>query len=1075
MAQQVTSEQLLQNIQQYAQNPTALMRTMMLALEQSSDGVYYLVDPSNPFVFLQESACLLATAQITGARVIARELYASLAETPDELYRHMSDRDHLDRFASPAETTVEFWLSLDEVVTKAVSPPNNTDALAVRRLVIARNTRIMGGGYPLTMQYPIEIRVLPNGAINVVFDTTFKSPFWQPATNKIRWNIRSITGRKYLVMEIPVWQMDCNTQINSLNAVTGFNKTFTYQNRYYYTRAFVKRESDLGWMEIRTTHSDQTYDPNYPTAVLKVDTVNRLLGVVIPQIYFNNGTIMSQLRLDIYTTNGKVELSLKNYDPSSYSARFIDLDDQSSSRYRAPFDTFSDFKIRSTDVITGGSDGMSFDTLRDRVVTNALDSPLVPISLGGLESALDRNGFEMILNVDNITDREVLASRVLPSPSSGVTGSNVGVRVGTVLTRLQEWQLNDGIADNGARMTVKPNALFDFQDGVLKLVPTSVVNSLKAMTTLDYLAYTVNQHHYAFTPFYYVLDTQNETFGIRPYRLDSPVLLSQYFIRENEKAAVGVSSSSANIEPAPTGDGWYVLVGVDTTDNDLWKAFDEIDKVVQLSYIDAVTGTRHIYHGEQITAIDPATGKPVDGKYVYRFHLTTHFDIDPAHRLRLSGLNSGLINLESDMDLVFIIKNWIPTSPTDGSPLISYNTEIDQLVDPLADPNNVAGDVYLGVSHESMRIHLGDYLENLWRRSRSIVGYMEYALNTLPTTYKNWPKTVYTVDGSGNINMSYNGITGALEYEVLHYAGDPVIPTPITLTDTAAALVGDTVISFDTTILDLDPTVRYAFTLWGAGVNGWSLCGTIISSTAGSVTLSVPVDTAIGAGAKFVYGVQQPLAVFGEPVLDPAGNPIPISERPMGMQREFDLLLLDGRYYFATDERSLNDLAEAVDYFTEWMEGELADIATRLLERTNLFFYPTVTQGSIAAVGTGAQALYIEAEQALTITYYLTDDRFNNEDLRAKLEKVTATIVANTLTNRVVSRTLIERRLKDSGGDDVVSVEVVGFNPNSSQTLLFKDPLTRPTVAKRLTLSAAGTLVVQDDVQVIFDRYEADR
>lgn len=1074
MAQQVTGEMLIAEIQRYAQNPPALMRTMMLALEQNSNGRYFLVDPSNPFVYLQESACLLASAQIIGARAIAREIYPSLAENTDELYRHMSDKDHIGRFADPASTTIEFWLSMDEVLTKAVYPPDNQDALAVRRLIIARNTRITAGGYPLTMQYPIEIRVLPSQAINVVYDTSFASPFWQPTTNKLVWNIRTVAGRKYLVIKTKVWQMHCDTQINALNVVTGFSKTFGFQNQYYYTRAFIKRDADTAWSEIRTTHSDQTYDPNYPTAVLKVDTVNRLLRVTIPQIYFNNGKILSQLRLDIYTTNGKVELSLKNFDPASYSARWIDLDDVASSRYRAPMDTFSDFLIRSSDVITGGADELPFETIRENVVTNTLDNPLVPTSLGGLENELRETGFQMILNVDNITDREVIASRVLPAPASSVTGSGIGVRVGTALTRLNNWQLNDGIADNGIRMTVKPSALFDYVDGKLTLVPSSQVATLKATTALDYLAFTVNQRNFMFTPFYYVLDTQNETFDIRPYRLDNPELRSHFFIKENEKAAIGVSSTTAAVEVTEAGDGWYILVGVDTDENSLWRAFDETDKLVQLSYVDAASGQRHTYAGEQITAIDPETGKPVDNRYVYRFHLTTNFDIDPEHRLRLTGSNSGLINLESSFDLVFIIKNWAPTNFQTGEILTNYNTEIDQLVDPLADPLNLAGDVYLGVSHEQMTIHIGDYLEILWRRSRSIVGDMEYVLNPEPTTYKYYDKTIMALDGSGNLDITYNATTEELDYTVLHYQGDPIIPTPVELTDTEAADIGDNVLTFSTTTLALNPATRYAFTLWGGGVDGKTLVGTIVSSTANSVTLSVPLVTAISAGAKFVYGVQQPLAVAGQPALDVHGNPIPIAERPMGMKREFDLLLMDGRYYFATDERSQADFREAVDYMSRWLEGDLVEIASRTIERTNLFFFPTITMGAIAAIAAGDQEVQVEAEQSLSVTYYLTEDRYNNEDLRDKLEKGTPGIIASVLANRTVSRTMIERMLKDSGGEDVVSVELTGFNPGGAQTLLFKDPLTRPTVSKRLALTASGTLVVQDNVQVHFEKYREE-
>lgn len=1064
MAQQVTGELLMENIQRYAQNPTALFRTMLLALEQSSDGKYFAVDPGNPFVFLQEMACMLSAGNVIEARAVSRKLYASLAETPDELYRHMSDKDHVGRFGTPAQATIDFWFSYDEVMNAAV--PVTEDALSVRKLTIARNTRIMAGGYPFTLQYPIDIIVKANGGLTVVHDTSILSPFLRLTTNKVKWSIGRVMNRRYLVIRVPMWQMRCDTQINPLNAVTGFSKTFTFSDNFYYCRAFIKNEEDGLWTEVRTTHTDQVYDPNHPTVVLNVDTVNRTLNAKVPQIYFNNGTIRTQLRLDIYTTLGKVDLSLRNFDPGAYSAKWIDLDDPAGSRFRAPLDSFSDLKIRSDDVITGGADALPFETLRKRVVENTLDIPLIPLTAGGLEATLQDVGFNMVVNVDDITDREIIATRRLPTPKTISTGSGVGVTVGTILTKLSEWQLNTGIEDNGIRMTIKPTALFDMKDGVVKLIPSDTVNNLlnPAMTSVDQLATNVNNNSYAFSPFFYVLDTQNETFAIRPYRLDKPTLVSQFFVNENTLAGVNVSSQGSTIQFAETKDGWDLFISVDGTG--LWSAFEMEDVFVQLSYIDVTTGIRHYINGTQMTAIDPETERPVDNLYVYQFHLGSNFDIDDEHRLRFTA--AGLIDLEHDFDLVFMVKNWMPDYVN--------NTDIDTLINPATIPGHTPTDVYLGLTHETVRIHIGDYLENLWRRSRSIVGDMEYVLNPGPTTYKHQPKTLYVLDGeTGNIDVNWNAGTSTLESEVLHYQGDPIIPVPTILTDTEATAASDTVINFTSSVIALTPGVRYAFILWGAGVDGKTLVGTCVQGPdANSVELSVPVVTGILAGAKFVYGVQAILAEEGEPAVDSNGNLIPISARPNGMKREFDILLMDGRYYFAKDENSIADKDEAVDFMTSWLEEELDGIAERLLERTELFFFPTVTMGTITAISAGNQPVAVNAEQKLTVIYYMAEDRFNNDALRTALEKSTPQLIAQAMENKTISRTLLERTLVDAASSDVVSVEVIGFNTNGAQTLTFVDPLTRPTLAKRLGVTAAGVLQVVESIDVLFERYSGE-
>lgn len=1060
MAEQVTAALLKENILRYSQNPTALFRTMMLAMEQQSEGKYYLVDPSNPFAFLQEMSCMLASAQMSEARTIARELYPSLAETYSELSRHMSDTDHLDRFSTPGKATIDIWLLYDEVINRAVALTDSPTS--IRKLTIARNTRITVGGYPFTLQYPVDIMVKPSGGIMAVYDTTIESPFMKLSTNKVDWTVVKAANKRYIVLRIPTWQMGCSTEIEALNAVTGFSKAFKYTSEYFYTRAFIKNTGESTWTEIKTTHSEQVFDSNDPTVVLSVDTVNKTVLVTVPQIYFNNGLIRSELRIDIYTTNGVVDLSLRNFDVSNYSAKWIDLDDPTSANFRAPMNNFSDMLIRSDDVITGGTAPMSFEELREKVITNALDTPLIPLSLGGLQTTLNKAGFNMVLNVDNITDREILATRLLPTPTTYINGSSIGVTVGTALTRLSDWQNNDGIADNGIRMTIKPEAVFDLRDGKMTLVPSDTINTLtnRTLTSTEELATAVNQNVYAFTPFFYVLDIQNETFSVRPYRLDKPILKSHFFEKENIEAGAGVSANASAVEFAPTKDGWDVYISV--VGDGLWGAFDIEDTFTQLSYLDPTTGVRYHVNGTQVTAIDPETNKPVDNLYVYQFSLGTNFDIDAKHRIRMNA--NGLIDLEQMFDLVFFVKNWLPAD-------VHYSS-IDQLIDTGSVPGHVLGDTYLGLTHESLTIHFGDYLENLWRRSRSIVGANEYVLNTV-TTYKTHDKTIYEQDPvSGQIAVTWNAVSEELEYTVLHYAGEPVFVSATELTSTESSTAGDTTVSFTGGAPVLAPDTRYAFSFWGAGVDGKPLVGTCTAGpTANELTLSLPTTTDTAAGAKFILGEQEIAGEIGQPTLDAEGNPIPISDRPSGMKREFDILLMDGRYYFADDEQTIADKEEAIDFISSWLEEELEEIANRVIERTNLFFFPTITFGKIPATMAGEQIVMVNAEQALSVTYYLPEDRYNNDNLRKALEASTPIRIAEALANRTVSRTLLERALLDASSSDAVSVEVSGFNVDGAQTLTFHDPMTRASLAKTLALTPAGQLQVIEAVDVRFERY----
>ena len=76
-------------------------------------------------------------------------------------------------------------------------------------------------------------------------------------------------------------------------------------------------------MECVTTHTDQIFDAAAPTVVLTI--LKGFVRVTVPQIYVSNGLIEGELRIDVYTTEGPLDLILDNYPMAAFSANWKDI------------------------------------------------------------------------------------------------------------------------------------------------------------------------------------------------------------------------------------------------------------------------------------------------------------------------------------------------------------------------------------------------------------------------------------------------------------------------------------------------------------------------------------------------------------------------------------------------------------------------------------------------------------------------------------------------------------------------------------------------------------------------------
>lgn len=724
-------------------NPSAIQRLALDTLEEITEGKVTIVDPTNPFVFLMESSAVNSSAVMTQHEALIKQTYSSMAVTQDDLYLHMSDVDFLNIFATPSKATFTLMFSVGELIAKGVE----TDLEGIKKITIPKHTEFSVGEYTFTLQYPIDITVYSDGRILVTHNTESLSPLVTITDNVIPTGRVTLQGESYISFDLEVDQFQMESVYEQISLSSGLDVTHSFTNKFYTVRAYM--ETSSGWREILTTHTDKIIDSTRVTAVLRV--VDNYVNIQIPQFYIDAGMVSGTVRFDIHTTLGKIKANLDSFIINSFTVKWKNHDlGESIDNYGLPLTNFSSMAVFSASAIDGGSDGLSFEALRDRVITNSLGAPQQPITSAQLESRLNISGYKLIKDVDNITDRVFIASRKLPNHNLSPIGSSIS----TLVSANNEIVNKHGVYNNGDRITISPEALFLESGSGLELLSPLDIATLESLDPQSLLMDIIS-NRYLQLPFHYVLDTDESYFDVRPYYLNNPSVNSVLLLEQNNNLNSSITVDKVRIEKTENG---YTLFASTMSSEDL-KALDPIYLTSGLSFAPSGQSTK-VYiesSGYEVGA---------SGELIFSYHLDSSFDVNSQDELFFTNFKSYSIDnrsyntgLVSDFELSFIIRG------------VDINTgNIPNADSPFFITNN---DRFISVT--KLNIEFGSLVKGLWSRARSVLDvndYLKYENDVLGAYEEN----VYERDASGALVVSLD-LDGNITYNLLHSAGDPILDT----------------------------------------------------------------------------------------------------------------------------------------------------------------------------------------------------------------------------------------------------------------------------------------------------------
>lgn len=960
-------------------DPAALFRKSLDNLSKIYNGEIDLVDASSPLVLLMETSSVNTAMAIQENRILNRKQYPSVAEQPDEVYLHMSDIDFAGRFATPTKTKFTFAVSLSNLATYAVLEGDGV----TRRVTIPRDTYFTVDGVVFTMAYPVDIRIYQNGAVDVSYDASVDHPLVSLQEYVIKAIARTDgNGNTWLVFEVAAEQYAVNSETFSVTGSTVFKESIAYPDWFYYGRAFYRNSSTDGWKEMITTHTDQVFDPKKPTLLLQVteaDGGTGVLTVTLPTIYQTNEMVTGEIRVDLYTTKGDISINLASYKASGdvFSTKLVAIDEE---RDRTAYvNAFADvaFRAYSTEMVTGGSKGIGFTKLREQTVTNSVGENDNAITNIQLSSALEKDGFTLVSNVDVLTNRIFLATRRLPKPINSrlITAANVGV--GTLITTESNLATSPNVKRNGLRTTVTPDNLYRNVNSVITMLTPTEVNVIKALNPVDKVEY-INSMDLLYSPFHYVLDNSDKEFTVRAYNLNSPTASNLSF--ESSNATLELSVNTGNYSFKKTASGYQLRV--ETSSGENYKSLQDSEVGLQLAISPSGTPNSRAYINGSLV------GRTATNERIWSFDILTNHDINSDHTLNITNTQ---IRAGNETDIWADLQTRVY--------LLHYTTSIIGYT-PNSDDNYLAkfftNEAIGCMARESISLDFGKYLKNMWSRCRLMPNGLEYDTwsEDVPLRAE---EDVFKIDPATGNPFTFDG-TGKIEFLYEYRKGD------------------------------------------------------VMKKANGDV----------------IYRHRR-----GDVKLDSNDKPILLGS--LTSLKEFDLMLVDGRYYFANDSIFTEYRTEIANIITKWASGDLSTVESSLLEKTKIYYYPEATLNSVNARCDGGEIASLQAQQNLSVHIYVARSVYEDESLRAKLESETIRLLDTYITKQVVDLQQIISALRAVYGTTVESFRVSGLGGEDKNYTLVKvvDGHARLCLGKRLELQDDNTMIVAENVNIQFHNTEA--
>ena len=668
--------------------------------------------------------------------------FADHARNISDLAKHMGDEEKVGIFGNPSEVTLQLGVQFEAFldIAKEVTVTVGKVTTTYKMVLVPKDTEIVFNGIYFAIENGIEIRY-KDSHFQVVYDDSTSTPWTPIHSNTLKRAFKEENGKNFLIVMVPARQLRCLvTDGLTSNNSSGCRGTINYLDNLYNVRAFLRKSNSNVKQEIKVAFDQDVFNQNMVTLSLNIDTTNKRFNYEIPDVYIQDGTGVGTVSIYTYTTLGELdnkdfrEIPLKNVGVNYQDYRYASgvLGEYSEGLRNSGGVAWGAFSVTK-----GGTNPRPFAEIKDSFIQGRRVRSL-PITENNLEGTLSNYGYDPVKTIDYLTGRQYSVTKELPVQSNKGFYSPMSCFVGSFLTSANQLVASGTVLDNGRRITIPHNVLFDVTDYSTQLVSSLLRDQYLGMSN-EQKVDLIEAKTLVYTPFYYVLDTTNDQATLRTYHLDQPKFTIQTFQFEND--ALGIELSIGSISVEHQADGY--LITVVTQSSQSYKDQDNTEVGAQVSF--PVTDS-----SSMATVVGTFYGIDENDERIFQFKLDSNFDLDVNDVLYLNNTtmfgqtqyNVGT-TLETDLTFIFTMSGDPTTTDTDS------DRKIEQSLFPSPQ---------IAIIETAYAVEFGFKLGNMYSRIRPLVGeaqYQRYEQN-IPEVYdRNWVLTdddgEYVFDENGNV------------------------------------------------------------------------------------------------------------------------------------------------------------------------------------------------------------------------------------------------------------------------------------------------------------------------------------
>jgi len=727
----------INNLDHLLKNPMLTQSLALRDLQERHGSGNKIVDGNNVPCWMLETMCNLVSGATQEMIRMNNDSYSKRATTSKELYRHMSQWDYVGLYSLPSSTNLRLLLDKKYIIDHSVSYNSNYN-----KIIIPSTSKFTIGGIDFGIYYPIEIKInkLTNTFL-ISHDTSMDSPLKTLVDNTIKHTEMHLHDMAMIDMEFPVYQFRRRIYTETLVKGQGYTNKWELQNKFY--AVVITHLKNKRWSPIGQTLSDMSYDPFTPTAKLRVNLDENTISINIPQIYFSNGTIGTNLKVEIYETKGELDINIGNIKPSDLSFTLGDIGEGT----LAYTEILNRIPVRevlpTTNRISGGSNGWTFEELRDKVINDAFTTEAA-ITLPRMKNLFTNKETTVTKQLDNLTARNFIAH----SPIKDAEG--IHLPAGNLRTNISELSIEACThiktnSDNS--VTVLPAILYKLNGNIAEPVCDMERATFDARS-IEQRVSILNDSQYTFSPFHIRLSVEDEFPVASIYELTNPAIQEIVFVSENVEISTQLTiMNGIIIHNLLETEKFIVRIGV-LKSNDLKDVIE--DNIRIRGYTTDPNSGEEFY-------IDAVKSSEVEKVTYYDFVLTTEYDINKFHRILINSFNrtSGGNSNGCYIDMKFSL-------------MVSLEVRSSNILGSTLSPSE-----FVTTIRQDLTIVLGKRLNSTIDPSVDI-NYTDIKYQTYPETiYKKYTSDVYEYDDEGK--LIFIVFDGAVELNKLFSEGDDIV------------------------------------------------------------------------------------------------------------------------------------------------------------------------------------------------------------------------------------------------------------------------------------------------------------